>query len=102
MTTPPSTMDPAVVENLRTSFVNNLDATQMDDLTTSMEYFTELSSVFQDLMNNEIEASNFMAMYNDVSGKDQTFKIRLMHLQVLLSISTRPSVMPCSPAGLLL
>ena len=61
-------MDPTVVENLRTSFVDNLDAEQMADLTTSMEYFTELSSVFQDLMNNEIEASNFMAMYNDVAG----------------------------------
>jgi len=63
-----STMDPTVVENLRTSFVNNLDATQMASVTTSMEYFTELSSVFQDIMNNEIEISNFMAMYNDVAG----------------------------------
>ena len=68
MTTPQSTMDPVVVEDLRTSFVDNLSDEAKDSLTTSMEYFTELSSVFQDLMNNEIEASNFMAMYNDVAG----------------------------------
>ena len=68
MTTPQSTMDPIVVEDLRTSFVDNLSDEAKDSLTTSMEYFTELSSVFQDLMNNEIEASNFMAMYNDVAG----------------------------------
>ena len=61
-------MDPVVVEDLRTSFVDNLSDEAKDSLTTSMEYFTELSSVFQDLMNNEIEASNFMAMYNDVAG----------------------------------
>merc|ERR1712227_448161 len=63
-----STMDPTVVENLRTSFVDNLDDTAKASLTTSMEHFTELSSVFQDIMNNEIEISNFMAMYNDVAG----------------------------------
>merc|ERR1712179_623810 len=37
-------------------------------LTTSMEYFTELSETVQDLMNNEIEVSNFIAIYNDVAG----------------------------------
>merc|ERR1711868_105667 len=44
-----STMDPTVVENLRTSFVDNLDDTAKASLTTSMEHFTELSSVFQDI-----------------------------------------------------
>lgn len=63
-----NTMDPAVVDGLKTSFVNNLDPASMESLTTSMEYFTELSETVQDLMNNEIEVSNFIAIYNDVAG----------------------------------
>ena len=63
-----STMDSSVVEDLRISFVNNMDAAALDSITTSMEYFVELSETVQDLMNNEIELSNFMAMYNDVAG----------------------------------
>ena len=63
-----STMDPTVVEDLRVSFVNNLDPAALASMTSSMEYFVELSETVQDLMNNEIELSNFMAMYNDVAG----------------------------------
>lgn len=45
-----------------------MDPAALDSITTSMEYFVELSETVQDLMNNEIELSNFMAMYNDVAG----------------------------------
>merc|ERR1712131_355459 len=38
-----STMDPTVVEDLRVSFVNNMDPAALDSITTSMEYFVELS-----------------------------------------------------------
>merc|ERR1712158_308477 len=60
-----SSLDPAV------------PAETMTQLNSSMDAFLDLGTVFQDIMNNNIELSNFAAIYNDfadaITGLDAVF-----------------------------
>merc|ERR1712227_34761 len=60
-----SELDPATVQELQTAFVAAVPAETMSQLNASMDAFIDLGTVFQDIMNNNIELSNFAAIYND-------------------------------------
>ena len=72
-----SELDPATVQELQTAFVAAVPAETMSQLNASMDAFIDLGTVFQDIMNNNIELSNFAAIYNDfadaVVGLDSVF-----------------------------
>lgn len=72
-----SELDPATVQDLQTAFVAAVPADAMSQLNASMDAFIDLGTVFQDIMNNNIELSNFAAIYNDfadaVVGLDSVF-----------------------------
>jgi len=72
-----STLDPAVVQELQDAFVAAVPAESMAQLNASMDAFVDLGTVFQDIINNNIELSNFAAIYNDfadaVVGLDSVF-----------------------------
>jgi len=72
-----STLDPAVVQDLQDAFVAAVPAESMAQLNASMDAFVDLGTVFQDIINNNIELSNFAAIYNDfadaVVGLDSVF-----------------------------
>jgi len=72
-----STLDPAVVQELQDAFVAAVPAESMAQLNSSMDAFVDLGTVFQDIINNNIELSNFAAIYNDfadaVVGLDSVF-----------------------------
>jgi len=72
-----SSLDPAVVQDLQTAFVAAVPAETMTQLNSSMDAFLDLGTVFQDIMNNNIELSNFAAIYNDfadaITGLDAVF-----------------------------
>merc|ERR1712131_62376 len=60
-----SELDPTMVQDLQTAFVAAVPAETMSQLNASMDAFIDLGTVFQDIMNNNIELSNFAAIYND-------------------------------------
>jgi hypothetical protein len=72
-----SELDPSTVQDLQTAFVAAVPAETMSQLNASMDAFIDLGTVFQDIMNNNIELSNFAAIYNDfadaVVGLDSVF-----------------------------
>ena len=72
-----SELDPTMVQDLQTAFVDAVPAETMSQLNASMDAFIDLGTVFQDIMNNNIELSNFAAIYNDfadaVVGLDSVF-----------------------------
>merc|ERR1711962_1208497 len=72
-----STLDPTVVQDLQDAFVAAVPAESMAQLNSSMDAFVDLGTVFQDIINNNIELSNFAAIYNDfadaVVGLDSVF-----------------------------
>ena len=77
-----STLDPTVVQALQDQFVAAIPTETMTTINSSMDAFLDLGTVFQginrtdwhilfnnlDLMNNEIELSNFAAVYNDFAS----------------------------------
>jgi len=89
-----SGLDPAVVQVLQDQFVAAIPAETMATINSSMEAFLDLGTVFQDLMNSEIELSNFAAVYNDfasaVTQLDSAFDNQILgsSTNALLSYST--------------
>jgi len=89
-----SGLDPAVVQALQDQFVAAIPAETMTTINSSMEAFLDLGTVFQDLMNSEIELSNFAAVYNDfasaVTQLDSAFDNQILgsSTNALLSYST--------------
>ena len=72
-----SELDPSTVQDLQDAFVAAIPAQTMVQMNASMDAFIDLGTVFQDIMNNNIELSNFAAIYNDfadaVVGLDSVF-----------------------------
>jgi hypothetical protein len=75
-------LDPTMLQNLQTEFTNAIPAETMTTINNSMSAFLDLGDVFQSIMNNEIELSNFAALYNDfadaVTGLDSAFDNQIL------------------------
>jgi len=89
-----STLDPTIVQALQDQFIAAIPTETMTTINSSMDAFLDLGTVFQDLMNNEIELSNFAAVYNDfasaVTQLDSAFGNQILgpSTNALLSYST--------------
>jgi len=57
----------SVVDDMTTAILGSMTDDQKALINTSMNYFGEMTDVFQEIMNNEVELSNFLALFNDVS-----------------------------------
>lgn len=63
-----SNLDPIIVQSLQDEFITALPTDTLAIVNSSMNAFLDLGTVFQDLLNNEIELSNFVAVYNDFAS----------------------------------
>ena len=74
-----SEFDPGWTQGLQNNFVYVVpaDIRNGNEFNVSMNAFIDLGMVFQDIMNNNIELSNFAAIYNDfadaIVGLDSVF-----------------------------
>jgi len=56
------------LQALQDAFMGALDSDALNSLNASMESALDLANVFKQVQNNEFEASNFVAIYNDFSS----------------------------------
>jgi len=87
-------LDAGMMQELQDQFVAAIPADTMTTINSSMDAFLDLGTVFQDLMNSEIELSNFAAVYNDfasaVTQLDSAFGNQILgsSTNAILSYST--------------